>query len=89
MTVFRSGVVATFCLALSACSEQWSGFVYPDKNNLGTHQFAGHFPSLEECRRGAMDVISALGNAGRNADYECGLDCKGGTGMLVCERTER
>jgi hypothetical protein len=77
------------CTFLTACGERWSGFVYPNKSDLSTHQSVGDHPSLEACRRAAEDAISLLVGSGRNADYECGLDCKSRSGLLVCKRTER
>lgn len=76
-------------ILLTGCTERWSGFVYPNKQDLTTHQAVGDHSSLESCRRAAADVISGLPGGGRNADYECGLDCKSRSGMLVCTRTER
>jgi hypothetical protein len=82
-----AAVLAIFML--TACGERWSGFVYPNKQDLSSHQAVGDHPSLEACRLAAADLISVLPGGGRNADYECGLDCKSRSGLLVCSRTDR
>ena len=76
-------------LFLNSCgqNEVWTGYVYPDINNLANYKYVGSFDSLEACRsqcRYAIDV-----NNFQNADYECGLNCKNKDGMNVCEKTSR
>ncbi|MBC2768581.1 hypothetical protein [Pusillimonas minor] len=86
-------------LLISGCfdSEQWTGFVYPDRNNI---PFAGEvqnftigkFPDLQSCRAGANETMRSMGVRGRLADYECGLNCRekeGFGGLLICEETSR
>ena len=73
-----------------ACSEEWEGFVYPNKNDLTTHRNIGVFNSLEECRAAATATLQGLNALGRG-DYECGLNCRYEEGFTVkiCEATER
>lgn len=74
---------------LSACfSDEWVGFVYPDKANLTIHAAIGNFPTLEECRRSAMSILSVMGRAD-SGSYECGLNCKSSGELQVCDKTER
>lgn len=89
MAVLR--YVCCLCLlaSLAGCGERWDAYVYPDKGNLATHQFAGQHGSLEACRLAAADLISGLPGGGPRADYECGLNCRERSGMQVCEKTER
>lgn len=81
--------IVTSCSALSSCfKDQWSGFFYPNENNLLIDENLGTFSSLEECRQAAEDKIDATEN--KNADYECGLNCDISKGKpYVCEKTER
>jgi hypothetical protein len=83
----RFSIFLVVVLSLTGCfQEEWSGFVYPSKSNLSNHREIGTFSSLEQCRNAAVAVIQ---NAKwRNADYECGLNCKRGTLPMVCEKTE-
>jgi hypothetical protein len=75
---------------LSGCGEdEWSGHIYPDKNNLTEYEYLGIYPSLAECRAGALAKISLLPDP-TQADYECGLNCEPSDyGVLVCEKTLR
>ena len=73
-------------------SDTWTGHVYPDKNNLSVSRKIGEYPSLEKCREVAQAKIAAAG--WRNADYECGLNCKPmfpeiPDSVLVCEENSR
>jgi len=72
---------------LSACSEEWSGVVYPDSNNLNKSVGIGKFSSLEACRDAAFYHIEE--NKFTNADYECGLNCNYNKDydFEVCEKT--
>ena len=68
-------------------NETWTGYVYPNANNLFNSNYMGAFSSLEECRSSCRDEISRNGYS--NADYECGLNCKLKNGRNVCEKTSR
>ena len=74
---------------LFGCSEEWEGFVYPNRNNLLVDIPIGTFKSLQECRAAAQAMLERLGALERG-DYECGLNCKRreGSHLLICERTE-
>lgn len=79
-------------LLLNACSskESWTGYYYPDKNNIGdesTWVIQNGFNTIEACRGW---VNSSAGN-NTNFDYECGYNCeyKSSYEMTVCERTEK
>jgi hypothetical protein len=74
---------------LIGCSkEEWSGFVYPNKNDLTDHRSIGTFTSLEQCRDVAVSLMSS--SNWHNGDYECGLNCKNSSyGVLVCDQTLR
>ena len=64
--------------------DEWTGFAYPNKNDLTNHIEVGTFPSLQECRATALAaIIPTLG------DYECGLNCGDGAFPRICEKTLR
>lgn len=79
-------------LAMSGCfKDEWSGFVYPNKNDLTEHINIGTYKSLEECRASAVSALNKISPISVG-DYECGLNCESRSGMgdvKVCEKTER
>jgi hypothetical protein len=81
-------------LSLSGCSQEWRGFVYPDKSNLSKHIEIGKFDSLAKCRDASMGKLQMMGKR-YEGDYECGLNCRplknfdGTSDMNICEKTER
>lgn len=82
--------VAGFCLLLLSCTkgDTWSGFFYPDKNDLTVDQPLGNFSSLQECREAAILKMQSTQND--NADYECGLNCNlNGDKPYICEKTKK
>ncbi|MBU2509664.1 hypothetical protein KKE33_04805 [Patescibacteria group bacterium] len=79
-------------LFLMGCSSQedWTGFYYPDADNIGDESswvIQPGFESLEECRDWVNDV--SVGN--HNFDYECGYDCRYNKdfGASICKKTEQ
>ena len=89
------GVVGAACIIgllwWTFRTEEWRGFVYPDRNALTIHRFVGAYTSLEQCRSAAQAVIRALPDPSR-ADYECGLNCRSQAGVgfpMICDKTER
>jgi len=72
-------------------SENWEGFVYPDKRNLTIHTNLGSYSSLESCRSAALNTLTRISSI-ESGDYECGLNCEvreGMGGIKICEKTER
>ena len=92
MNFIKMVLIISSVLILSSCfSEQWEGFVYPDKNNLTVHQGVGVYESLEACRAASLELLSRISSI-EKGDYECGLNCKSENGFSVvkiCEKTER
>ena len=73
-------------------SQRWQGSVYPDRNNLRNDIRLPEYASLESCRRAALHMIHS--NGWKNADYECGLNCRPMfpelvDSVLVCKKTLR
>jgi len=66
----------------------WSGYFYPDINNL-SNWIDGNtsFESLDSCRNWANNKARELKLEDNQYDYECGLNCKYKSGFNVCEET--
>ena len=79
-------------LTLTACTpnNNWTGYYYPDKDNIGDESqwiIQPGFETIEDCADWVLDV--AENNT--NYDYECGYNCtyRKELGVNVCETTER
>lgn len=70
-------------------SEEWSGYFYPNKDNLSNYQFTGLFDSLQECRDVTVAYGEDKGIPYSQFDYECGLNCKNKSGLNICKETSR
>lgn len=82
-------IVGIVILILSSCSEEWHGFVYPNKNDLSNHVDIGIYKSLKECRDSALNTLNKISQVSIG-DYECGLNCKSSSGdFRICDKTER
>lgn len=70
-------------------SDDYTGFFYPDANNLLSDiQSPDTFKSLEECRDWIDEQVSIYNPDGSGYDYECGRNCKlSGDKPYVCEET--
>jgi len=68
--------------------DEWTGFVYPDRNNLTQHIEIGTFKKLEECRNVAILTMQNNGWATKG-DFECGLNCNSSTMPMICKETSR
>lgn len=74
-------------------TEEWIGFVYPDRTNLENHLVVGPFTYFGACQTASRNRISQLVLDGvvehpTDSDYECGLNCKlHAEGVAVCEET--
>lgn len=67
--------IPLFLLCGCSLTQEWTGFYYPDKNNLGdTSQLVvqAGFKNVENCRDWAEQIMEN----NPNADYECGLNCE-------------
>jgi len=77
---------------LDACaSDEWTGFVYPNRSDLTHHREIGFFDSLQACRDAAYATMHR-NNWLTSGDYECGLNCSVRAeygGLQVCEETKR
>lgn len=81
--------IACFCLILSGCFDktEWTGFFYPDANDLTNYRVEHGFSSIDECRNWVESQVSY----DLNYDYECGKGCeyRADWDLYVCEITEQ
>lgn len=75
---------------LTALRDEWSGFVYPNKDDLSRHLEIGPYPTIDACRSASLRALSTTFTP--PGDYECGLNCREDPqhgGIKVCKVTER
>jgi hypothetical protein len=84
-------------IVLSGCSKppiqtnEWTGFFYPDKDNIGddsTWVIQPGFNSLQECQEWVLFDVS---KDKTNFDYECGHKCRYDQNykMTICKETKK
>lgn len=67
---------ALFTLYTGTCySDEWKGWVYPDKKDLSNDYPVGTFNTLEECREASRSLLMKASTL-TEGTYECGLNCK-------------
>jgi hypothetical protein len=91
--LFLPTLILVSSSAHSFWNDKWSGWVYPDKNDLTKYTKIGtEFSSLEDCRGQCKKTIASAGYP--NADYECDLNCKpmnsnDPNSVMICKKTLR
>ena len=77
-------------LLVAGCGRKadWTGFVYPDADNLTVSAEIGRFATFEQCRAGALKTLGAFGRLGVGA-FECGRSCRYSpdTRLAICAET--
>ena len=80
-------------LAVAACGDsQWTGTIYPDRENLRDFERIGVFATLDQCRAAATAAIGQLSDRGENvvAGWDCGQNCAADNdGNLRCDKYEQ
>lgn len=88
--MIRFSVAGVAVLCLLGCGQEWTGYAYPDRNDLTEYRRVGTFQSLEECRAESLNLLRELVRSPeQRGDFECGLNCRYRNGLNVCDRTER
>lgn len=88
--IFILLIILVFIILFSVSrKDKYTGFYYPDKDNLFSDiQSDTNFSSLEECRAWVNDQIFQYNKDNKNYDYECGKNCKLDSGKpYICEET--
>ncbi|AXH15242.1 hypothetical protein CRU99_03915 [Malaciobacter mytili] len=76
--MLKLALVATSTIFLfSGCfnqnvKEEWTSFIYPDKENTKRSMKSGVYATLNECKEASLNKLKSLGLEG---DYICGLNC--------------
>ena len=87
------GAIVIAALTVAGCGEaQWTGTIYPDRENLQDFERIGVFATLDDCRAAAIAAIGQLGDRGENlvAGWDCGQNCSADDeGDLRCDRYEQ
>lgn len=75
------------CLGGDKSKQEWTSYIYPDKNNTKRSKIHGIYQTLEECEKASVLELEKLGLSTRGK-YWCGLNCKYDEGMKVdlCEK---
>lgn len=97
--------IGAVTLLLASCgqSEEWQGWVYPNRDNLDDPVRIGPFATFEACQQTAINVSREMyevesAPASRDSDhqpitpdYECGFRCEAPdkSGMTVCKETRK
>lgn len=89
MKIFSLVILIVVVMWLWPGKDVWSGYFYPDQNNLSNWVEGGNFDSLESCRNWAVNYGYLKSIPVSDYDYECGLNCKYKDGFNVCEKTEQ
>lgn len=77
-----------FATLMSGCSltQEWTGFYYPDKNDIGNSskwKIQSGLKTVEDCR----DWVVQTAGSNPTFDYECGLNCKAHeSGLNICKK---
>ncbi|MBU0961581.1 MAG: hypothetical protein KKD01_10995 [Proteobacteria bacterium] len=68
--------LAATILFTTGCSnsDQWEGYVYPDKKNPLFCRSSGKFKSLEECKEMSMAMLKRTDSLEKGY-YNCGKNC--------------
>jgi uncharacterized protein YxeA len=81
-------IIVIFTLSNVFKKDVWTGYFYPDMNNLSSWIKSGEtFGSIEECRDWVDNTAIDLDLQRDVYDYECGLNCRYKNGFNVCEET--
>ena len=104
-TLILIAVIAFFAWKYFDARGPWTGWVYPDQNNLDVSIQLGEFDSFEQCQEAAIAGVRSLSSRVENLgydedgypleapipDYECGRRCRieADYGLNVCAETRR
>jgi len=71
-------------------SGKWTGWIYPDANDLTVSIKLGEFRDFEACQAAAINNLRSM-RAADGGDYECGRSCKfrPELGLDVCKETRK
>jgi hypothetical protein len=79
--------------ALAGCDDrakEWTGWAYPDRNDLTKSESLSGFKSFEECQEATIAKLRSFPDPDAG-DYECGYMCRWDASMQtnVCNETRK
>jgi len=83
--------VFTGCIFGGDGKEEWTSYVYPDKENTKRSLILPiKFPTLEMCRKASLDVLKEK-ELEQKGSYKCGKNCSYHEGMKldICEEMKK
>lgn len=78
-TTFIIFMIFTGYANLVYSADQWTGIVYPDKENLLSHKIIGKFKTKKSCVKKSLKIAKKKGA------YECAKNCIEGALPMICE----
>ncbi|MBT6691178.1 hypothetical protein HOB10_02520 [Candidatus Parcubacteria bacterium] len=80
-------LIAPLLMGAGCSNKSWTGYYYPDSNDLEYYKTSFGFESLEDCRDWALSIA----NDNENWDYECGYNCRVDKDLAinVCDKTDK
>ena len=83
-------IIVLFSSCGSKTKDEWTSWIYPDKNNTKRSMNNGIFDTLEECKISSLLKLKQL-NMSTSGDYACGLDCTFNAGMntQICSKMSK
>lgn len=83
------GVLPLLLLIVGCQRPAWTGWIYPDRNNLAHSIEIGPYKSADACRAAILRATREMVDP-EGWDYECGLGCKRAEGgVKICTATAR
>lgn len=70
---------------------RWTGWIYPDRDQLEVSVQLGEFKDFEACQVAAIAALRSLGRA-EEGNFECGRRCRADAqygGLSVCKETRK
>lgn len=91
--MLRSMILFLAASALAGCDDrakEWTGWAYPDRNDLTKSESLSGFKSFEECQKATIAKLRSFPDPDAG-DYECGYMCRWDASMQtnVCNETRK
>jgi hypothetical protein len=83
-------IVASFLAGCDDRAPEWTGWVYPNRNDLTLSVSLGGFKTFEQCQQASIDRLRGFSDPDAG-DYECGFKCRWSPtlGINVCKETRK
>ncbi len=80
-------IIVLFSSCGNKTKDEWTSWIYPDKNNTKRSMNNGIYDTLKECKTSSLLKLKQL-NILKSGTYDCGLDCTFHEGMntQICSK---